>query len=226
MSPVLKAIVRRGLQLHLPVNRLTKPVFAVLYRLHVLVREMWLWTLRVMWAEPLFRSQCERVGTRFEMEQLPYMVGRGCIRIGSGVRLSGKSSIAFSSKHGGAVLEIGDQTFIGHNCSIAVAKAVSIGRDCLIAGGVRIADFDGHPLDAEERRKGLPTPIEAVHPVCIGDDVWIGQGALVLKGVRIGNRSVIGARAVVTRDVPDDCVVVGNPARVVKSISSPLRNAS
>ncbi|WP_322975331.1 acyltransferase [Aporhodopirellula aestuarii] len=194
--------------------------------MHVLMRESWLWAMRVIWSEPLFRSQCESVGARFQMEQLPYIVGRGRILIGCGVRLSGKSSFAFSSKHGGATLVIGDRCFLGHNCAVTVAKEIIIGKDCLIAGGVRITDFDGHPLDADDRRTGQPAPIDAVRPVVIGDDVWIGHGAVILKGVRIGNRSVIGARAVVTRDVPEDCVVAGNPARVVKSLSYPLRNAS
>ncbi len=73
-----------------------------------------------------------------------------------------------------------------------------------------------------ECKSGLATgtrwtqPIDAVH---IGDDVWIGQGAIVLKGVTIGHRSVVGAGAVVTKDVPADVVVAGNPARIVKHLA-------
>lgn len=226
MHQLLKKLAKRGLQFHLPVNRLTRPVFHFGYQTHVVVRECWLWGLRFLWNEPLFRSQCETVGARFQMEQLPYIVGRGRIRIGDRVRLSGKSSFAFSSKHGGATVAIGNGCFLGHNCSITVANRVTIGSDCLIAGGVRITDYDGHPLDADDRRAGMPSPIDAIGPVVIGDDVWIGQGAIILKGVHIGNRSVIGARSVVTRDIPDDCVVAGNPACVVKSVPRSFRNAS
>jgi acetyltransferase-like isoleucine patch superfamily enzyme len=100
-----------------------------------------------------------------------------------------------------------------------VGNAVQIGCHCLIAGGVRISDFDGHSIDAGERRNGLPAPIESVKQVTVGNDVWIGHGAIILKGVTIGDRAIIGARAVVTKDVQADTVVAGNPARVVKSLS-------
>src|SRR5205814_9956626 len=97
-----------------------------------------------------------------------------------------------------------------------IARSSRIGRHCLIAAGVSIADYAGHPLDADARRRGLTSPLEAVRPVEIGDDVWIGSGAAILKGVSIGDRAVIGAHAVVTRDVPSDSVVAGNPARTVR----------
>ena len=103
---------------------------------------------------------------------------------------------------------------------------MQIGNHCLIAGGVRIADFDGHPLGADERRAGATFAAETVLPVIIGDDVWIGHGAVILKGVNIGDRAVIGARAVVTRDVPADTVVAGNPARVIKSLMNEIAQSA
>lgn len=216
-----KAAARRALQWHVPVGRLGRPFFAALYRFHVTARSSAAYLARLMWYEPLFRSQCRHVGERFTMEQLPYMYGRGEIWIGDGVRFSGKPSILFSSKYGSVPsLRIGDRSFLGHNVSINVARDVTIGSDCLIAGNVRISDFDGHPLDASARRDGQPGEVDSVHPVCIGDDVWVGHSAMVLKGVRIGDRAVIGARAVVTRDVPADSVVAGNPARVLRSIQA------
>jgi acetyltransferase-like isoleucine patch superfamily enzyme len=131
--------------------------------------------------------------------------------------LSGKSSFVFghSSKDRAPVLSIGHNTFIGHACSIRVSDSVTIGSYCLIAGGVQIQDYDGHPLNASSRRAGEPTPPEAIRPVVIGDDVWIAAGAVVLKGVTIGDRAVIAARAVVTKDVPSDAVVGGIPAHVL-----------
>jgi acetyltransferase-like isoleucine patch superfamily enzyme len=153
------------------------------------------------------------------MERLPYVTGAGRIVIGVGVRLSGKSGIGFG-RCGGIrpSLLIGDETFIGHDCGFTIASTITIGKRCLIAGGVSIRDYDGHPVDAEARRRGMPCGAEAVKPVVIGDDVWIGAGAIVLKGVRIGDRSIIGAGAVVSREVPPDSVVAGNPARVVRSL--------
>ena len=155
------------------------------------------------------------------MEQMPYLLGPGRIFLGDNVSLSGKSSFGFSSRHIDApTLTIGNGTFLGHNCAINVGKSVTIGNHVLIAGGVRISDFDGHPVDALDRRNGLTTPSDAVAGVVIGDDVWIGHGAIILKGVHIGARAIVGARSVVTKDVPSDTIVAGNPARFVKSIDS------
>src|SRR6266849_3315706 len=92
--------------------------------------------------------------------------------------------------------------------------------NALLAAGVSVRDFDGHPLDAARRRAKEPTPPEDVKPVRIGDNVWIGNGALIMKGVTIGDRAVVAARSVVTRDVPTDVVVAGVPARVVKHLEA------
>ena len=207
------------LSFHLPATGVFRVLFGALYHLHVAGREGLIWLLRFFWYEPLFRSQCDAVGRQFQMEQLPYLAGRGSIVIGDGVQLSGKSSIGFSNRaHERPKLSIGDRSYIAHGCSFAVAQSISIGRHCLIAGGVTVRDFDGHPLDAERRRRLEPTPVEAIAPVVIGDDVWIGQGATVLKGVSIGARAIVASQAVVTKNVPADVIVAGNPARIVKSL--------
>lgn len=222
----LKRAVKAILCFHLPVAGPTRWLFQLLYGLHATLREALGWTLRFFWYEPLFRSQCDHVGAGFQMEQLPYINGRGRIVLGCAVRLSGKSGFTFGNRHyARPLLEVGDGTFIGHGCSIAVAESVRIGSRCLLAGGVRIADYDGHPIDAARRRAGEPTPSEAIRPVIIGDDVWIGFGAIILKGVTIGDKAIVGAGAVVTRDVPSEVVVAGNPARIVKDLRQHAREA-
>lgn len=223
----MKSFAKWLLQQHLPVARLNRPIFGLLYRLHVGFALVLRWLLRFLWYEPLFRSQCESVGTRFQMEQLPYLLGSGQIHIGNEVRLSGKSSIAFSSKHVKTPrLSIGNATFIGHNCAFTVGRRITIGSHVLIAGGVRISDLDGHPIDSLDRRSGLTTPSQNVKEVVIGDDVWIGHGAIIMKGVRVGDRAIIGARSVVTKDVPADTIVGGNPAKVIKTIESVTQSPS
>jgi acetyltransferase-like isoleucine patch superfamily enzyme len=103
------------------------------------------------------------------------------------------------------------------------AGRISVGRRVVISYQVTIADSDFHPLDRASRRKDalanarggdprLRPPVES-RPVVIEDDVWIGIGAIVLKGVRIGRGARIAAGAVVTRDVPEGATVAGNPAR-------------
>lgn len=216
----LKRVARGVLQMHVPVGSVTRPLFQSLYGLHVMTREGLRWALRFFWFEPLFRSQCVAVGTNFQMEQLPYLSGSGQIVIGDHVRLSGKPSIGFSNRLRHAPeLVIGHGTFIGHDCSFAIATAVRIGKHCLLAGGVKVYDVDAHPIDAARRRAEEPFPPENSRPVIIEDDVWIGTRAMILKGVTIGARSIVGAGAVVTSDVPPDVVVAGNPARVVKHLA-------
>jgi acetyltransferase-like isoleucine patch superfamily enzyme len=151
----LKGTARAVLSFHLPVNAATRPLFGFLYRVHVTVRETWIWMRRFFWYEPLFRSQCAAVGSNLWMEELPYISGSGRIVVGNRVRLSGKSTIAFG-RAGGAEPEfqIGDDTFIGHACAFSISSSVRIGRHCLLASGVLIFDMDGHPLDAEPRRAG------------------------------------------------------------------------
>jgi acetyltransferase-like isoleucine patch superfamily enzyme len=155
------------------------------------------------------------------MERLPYIQGSGRIVIGNHVTFGGKPDFMFGNRADTQPeLIIGDHTFIGHQCLFAVSRSVTIGKHCLLAEGVRVADYDGHPIDSERRRRGEPTPPEGIRPVVIGDDVWIGANAIILKGVRIGDRAIIGAGAIVTRNVESDTVVAGNPARVVKQLGT------
>ena len=92
-----------------------------------------------------------------------------------------------------AKVEFGDNVFIGPNCSFYTA---------------------GHPLDAKQRNEGL----EYAHPIKVGNNVWLGGNVVVLPGVSIGNNSVIGAGSVVTKDIPENVVAVGNPCKIVKNI--------
>ena len=110
---------------------------------------------------------------------------------------------------------IGDGTGIS-GASISARCAISIGKRVLIGAGACIWDNDFHPLDAQQRREH-PTANALGSAIEIEDDVFIGARALILKGVKIGRGAVIGAGAVVTRDVQPGKVVAGNPARVVGS---------
>ncbi len=106
-------------------------------------------------------------------------------------------------------ISLGDGAFLNFNCVILDVVAVAIGAKTQIGPGVQILAAD-HPRDAAERAGGL----EFGRPISIGANVWIGGGAIILPGVRIGDDALVGAGAVVTRDVPPGATVVGNPARV------------
>ena len=110
-------------------------------------------------------------------------------------------------------ISIGDQVFINFNCVILDINAVNIGDRSMLGPGVHIYAAT-HQIDAKTRGSML----EFGKPVTIGEDVWIGGGAIICPGVNIGDRSIIAAGAVVTKDVPNDVIVGGNPARVIKNI--------
>lgn len=113
----------------------------------------------------------------------------------------------------GRNIRFGEHTFVNFNVTIIDLGLVSIGNNVLIAPNVQIYTAT-HPLAAAPRRAWETT----VKHVVIEDDCWIGGGAILLPGVTIGARSVIGAGAVVTRDVPPDSLALGNPARVLRRI--------
>jgi maltose O-acetyltransferase len=103
--------------------------------------------------------------------------------------------------------------FFNFNCVVLDVARVTVGDYTLFGPAVQIYTAT-HPLDAELRRRQ-----EFARPIDIGSDVWIGGGAILCPGVRIGSRSVIGAGSVVTRDIPDGVFAAGNPCRVVRSIA-------
>lgn len=115
----------------------------------------------------------------------------------------------------GANIRLGSKVFMNFNCVILDVAPVHIGDHVLFGPSVQVYAAT-HPLDAAIRRSGL----EAGKPVVIGDDVWIGGGAVICPGVTIGARSVIGAGSVVTRDIPADVFAAGNPCRVIRPLSS------
>ncbi len=116
----------------------------------------------------------------------------------------------------GANITLGDNVFFNFNCVILDVAPVVIGSNVLFGPNVQIYTAT-HPLDAAERRSGL----EAARPIQIGADVWIGGSVVINPGVTIGDRSVIGAGSVVTRDVPPDVFAAGNPCRVIRQLESP-----
>lgn len=106
-------------------------------------------------------------------------------------------------------IKVGDSVYVNINCVILDVMPVTIGSNVLIAPNVQIYTAT-HPTNADERR----TWLQFAKPITIGDDCWIGGGAIICPGVTIGDRCIIGAGAVVTKDIPDDSIAVGNPARV------------
>jgi acetyltransferase-like isoleucine patch superfamily enzyme len=119
--------------------------------------------------------------------------------------------------HEGEV-RIGAKTVLGQECTISSFQHVSIGRECIVADRVMLIDFDHGVVEVERpvRHQGIYK-----RDVRVGHNVWVGYGACFLRGVTVGDNTIVGTYSVVTRDVPDNAVVGGAPARVVRMRKAP-----
>lgn len=113
----------------------------------------------------------------------------------------------------GSNVTLGERTFVNYHATFADVAPITIGEDCQIGPNVQLLT-PIHPTEPGPRGDRW----ERAEPIVIGDNVWLGGGATVLPGVSIGDDSVVGASAVVTKDVPAGVVVVGNPARVLRAV--------
>lgn len=111
-------------------------------------------------------------------------------------------------------LSIGKNFYCNYNCTILDCAAVTIGDNVMFAPNVSLFTA-GHPIHHEPRNEGL----EYAFPITIGDNVWIGGGAIINPGVTIGDNAVIGSGSVVTKDIPANVVAAGNPCKIVKEIT-------
>ena len=134
-----------------------------------------------------------------------------------------ESSIFFDKENSQVI--IGDNTFIGAS-TIICAKSISIGNDVLISWGCTIVDHNSHSLHSSLRLNDVANWMKGyknwehvqITPITIQNKVWLGFNVIVLKGVTIGEGSIVGAGSVVTKDIPPYTIVAGNPARVIREI--------
>lgn len=114
---------------------------------------------------------------------------------------------------GGLDIRVGRNVFINQNCTFYDLGGLDIGDDVMIGPNVSLIT-SGHPIEPSQRRNGV-----IAKPIVIGKNVWIAAGATIIGGVTVGENSVVAAGSVVTRDVPPNTLVGGNPARVIRSIA-------
>lgn len=209
---------RALLRLRLPVIR---PVYGALWAVGPVWDRVWTLFAKIVYREPMLRFRCAEVGRGLYVEgQIPQIVGSGRITIGEDVRIGTRNTwiVGFKVSED-AELTIGDRVSVNYQTTISVAKSVHIGDDTRVAGNVQIYDNISHPLSPERRlRNESFTPDEAA-PVVIGRNCWIGNQAIIMRGVTIGDNSIVAAGAIVTKSVPPNVLVAGNPARIIKSIA-------
>ena len=139
---------------------------------------------------------------------------RGRVEFGRFVWLGDRTKVRC---HEG-VVEIGAKTVIGQECTISAYQRVRIGEQCVIADRAMFIDFDHGVVEVER-----PIRLQGIYQrdVVVGSNVWIGYGACILRGVRVGDNAIVGTNSVVTKDVPANAVVAGIPARVIRMREAP-----
>ena len=174
-----------------------------------------------MWLWPFFRDRFEscQIGPNVQFSPLQVRGGKGC-RIS--VEENSTIHARFAFERPGASISIGSGSYIGAS-SVISALDVSIGSRVLISWGVTIVDHNSHSLELVDRRSDLAawrngqkdwSKVKSA-PIKIMDDTWVGFGAIILKGVTIGEGAVIAAGSVVTKDVAPGSIVGGNPAKLI-----------
>lgn len=201
-----------------------RPLGALLFNERRLRRQL-LMMLKNQYCAQIMAYRCARLGRNIQWQgETPMVIGDGEIEIGDNCVIGNQQTWVVGLKvFDRARLVIGDHTTINYRTLISVAQEVRIGRHCMLAGEIKIFDNNSHPTDHLARRANQPLSAGDVAPVLIGDDVWIGAGAVIMKGVRIGEGAIVAAGAVVVDDVAPFTVVGGNPARVLKTLM-PGRN--
>lgn len=180
------------------------------------------------WQHPIPANVVWGEGLYLETAQIfRFMKSRRERAVVLGKHVSCYAGVSFSLGEQGTC-SVGDFTLL-NGALIMASERIEIGSHCLISWNVGIADSDFHPVDAAQRRIDTmalapffegrpPRPEIKTAPVKIHDNVWIGMNAVILKGVTIGENSVVAAGSVVSRSVPANVVVAGNPATIVKEL--------
>jgi acetyltransferase-like isoleucine patch superfamily enzyme len=163
-------------------------------------------------------------GRRLKLDGLAFIGPKVVLQIGrhGRVELGRWSWLGHGTKvrcHEG-VVSIGAKTVLGQECTISAYQHVSIGRECVIADRVMLIDFDHGMVEVDRpiRHQGIYK-----RDVRVGNNVWIGYAACILRGVTVGDNAVIGTGAVVTKDVPANAIVGGVPARIIRMRDEPQR---
>jgi acetyltransferase-like isoleucine patch superfamily enzyme len=169
----------------------------------------WLW-LKLRW-----RGRLQTDGLCFICPKVKLEIGKGAtLRVGRWAWIGHGCKIRV---HEGEV-SIGAKSVMGQECTISAFQHVSIGRECIVADRVMLIDFDHGVVEVER-----PIRLQGIYKrdVNVGHNVWVGYGACILRGVTVGTNAVIGTSAVLTTDVPENAVVAGIPARVIRIRDAP-----
>lgn len=189
-----------------------KPLYYFLSFERIIRLTFWSNFTRIFYYTPILKLHCMTVGKGLNLiGGMPLIMGHLRLNVGDNVIIHGKSTFVGAKVFDNPTLTIGNNTCLGYGLLIDVGCDISIGNDVLVGGNVTIMSYDAHPSNPTERH--LPAPKESSKPIVIKDNVWIGGNCIILKGVTIGEGSVVASGSVVTAKVPPNTLAFGNPAR-------------
>jgi acetyltransferase-like isoleucine patch superfamily enzyme len=171
--------------------------------------------LRWAWLKLRWRGRLQTDGLCFVAPDVTFEIGReATVRLGRWCWIGHGTKIRAHEGH----VAIGAKSVLGQECTISAFQHVSIGRECIIADRVMLIDFDHGVVEVERaiRDQGIYK-----RDVRVGHNVWIGYGVAILRGVTVGDNSVLGTSTVVSRDVPANAVAAGVPVRVIRMRKAP-----
>lgn len=186
------------------------------------------------WFKLIMKATKVRYGKNLLLKGVPVIFNKGGAQLVIGDNVTIKSSFLSNlvglysrtiivTRAPGAKIEIGDNVGIS-GATIYARKDITIGENTCIGGNCKILDNDFHPIEAEQRNallrdeKGGDSDLVPARPIKIGKNCFIGCNSIILKGTQLGDGCVVGAGAVVSGKFEDNCVIAGNPARVIKKL--------
>jgi acetyltransferase-like isoleucine patch superfamily enzyme len=187
-------------------------------RAHGMLNHRYAWlAVRWAWLRIRWRGRLQTDGLCFVGPGVKFEIGRNAV-----VKLGRWCWIGHGTKiraHEG-VVKIGAKSVLGQECTISSFQHVEVGRECIVADRVMMIDFDHGVVEVER-----PIRLQGIYKrdVKVGHNCWIGYGACILRGVTVGDNSVIGTSSVVTKDLPANSVSAGIPARVLRMREEPER---
>jgi acetyltransferase-like isoleucine patch superfamily enzyme len=211
-------------EVRLPIPR---PIVAALYAERQ-SRQIWVpLAAKFLYREALVRYRCHSVGRRLQIEgRIPDIEGNGKVSIGDNVRIGPHCSWFVGHKVSEeATLTIGNNVSVGYRGLISVVKSVSIGDRTMLAGNISIFDNPSHPMSPRRRFYHEPFELDESEPVEIGRNCWIGGNAYILRGVTIGDNSIVAAGSIVSKSVPPNTLAGGIPAKVIRELPDDLNES-
>ncbi|WP_420548175.1 acyltransferase [Curvivirga sp.] len=209
---------RKSIEIPKSVCGLYRPV----YRAHRLVASLYELFIQTTYLTPMFKSQIEGSVKRLNLYGgLPYISGPLKIKCGDDCRISGATTFSGRTKSNPA-----PELIIGHNVGIGWQTTIAVGTRVVLSDNVRmggrnfLAGYPGHPVNADERARGLSDYDDQAGDIILEKDVWLGTGVMVMAGVTIGEGTIVAAGSIVTKSLPANVLAGGSPAKVIKPLMS------